>query len=170
MDTEPPVPRYSPALNLATAAFFLAWAAVGWLAYFSNAPLRASLFVGPDPGPALMPIITLTLLTVGGGIILLRALVGFLRGDGGTVEGLPDLRSHTKPILFMISLIVTVALMQRLGFATVGFGFSLVWLFVLSAGGQPLLRRAAVALALAVTITFAIWYGFVEVLRISLPR
>ncbi len=162
--------HYSPALNLVAGGFFLLWAGVGWIAYLGNAALRASLFRGPDPGPALLPLITLSLLTAGGAIILLRGVICLLRPPEGPVKGLPDLRSHVKPMTFLSSLILTVALLPVVGFVPVGFGFTTFWLFVLASNDQPLWRRALVTMGLAAAITFGIWYGFVEVLRISLPR
>lgn len=169
MKPEPQQTQYSPALNISAAVFFMIWAGVGWIAYLGNAPLRASLFRGPDPGPALLPLITLSILTLGGAIILIRGLIGLWRHTTWA-EGLPDPRSHARPMLFMLSLIVAVALMSRVGFLAVGFVLSGVWLFALSSASQPLLRRTVIAVVLAAAITFAIWFGFVEVLRISLPR
>ena len=179
VETDPPETpeatdtRVAPSVDLMAGLFFLAWAAAGWWSYLGNAPLRRSLFASVDPGPALLPLITLWVLTMGGGLVL---AIGLVRLALGRSEGapLPSLRSHLIPVAFLASLLGAVLAMRSLGFVTVSFVFCLVWIAVLSASGRVGWRDHAVGLALAVVLAGAITWGlhavFVQLLLVQLPR
>lgn len=165
--------RGTPAVDLMAGTFFLVWAAAGWADYLGNGMLRRSLFASIDPGPALLPLITLWVLTAGGGVILLQGAWRLARGSHGGIP-LPPLRSHLVPIAFLASLLAAVMAMRSLGFVTVSFVFCLAWIALLSAPGRIGMRDHAFGLALAAVlagiITWALHAVFVQLLLIQLPR
>ena len=165
----------SPAIDLLAGAFFLLWAAVGWYSYLGSPRLRASLFVSVDPGPALMPLATIWVLSLGGGIIMAKGLWRIASGaDPGAVARLPEARRHLVPMAFLASMLVGVMLLRQIGFVAVGFVFATVWLFALSGASRPGLRDKAIGLvlaaAMAAAITWAIHFIFVDLLLVQLPR
>lgn len=171
MSSEAEQQQASPGIDLLAGAFFLAWAGVGWLAFLQNEPLRRSLFASADPGPALLPLITLWLLTIGGTIIAIKGGYRLLRGRyDPTIDSLPHIRDHLAPLAFVASVLVTVCLMRRIGFPIAGFGLSVVWLYVLSAGRRVSLRSGLLAVVFGATMTFIVYYIFVTLLLVPLPR
>lgn len=167
--------QVSPATDLLAGAFFLLWAGVGWYSYFGNPRLRASLFASVDPGPALLPLVTMWALTLGGGFILAKGIwrLSFRADMPGTVR-LPEARRHLMLAAFLASMLLGVMLLRQVGFFTVGFVFCTVWLFSLSGATYPGLREKAIGFALAAgmaaVITWSIHFIFVELLLVQLPR
>lgn len=163
--------NHSPSIDYLAGAFFLAWAAVGWFAYLGNAALRASLFASADPGPALLPLITLSLLTVGGAAAIATGLARSRRAPPqGGWEGLPPWRDHLAPIAFGASVVALVFLMRRIGFPAAAFGFCVIWLYLLSAGRRISPRQALIAAAVAAALTGAVHGVFAHLLLVPLPR
>lgn len=161
----------SPAIDMLAGGFFLAWAAVGWTSYMNNIPLRASLGAGADPGPALLALITLWLLTIGGLVI---AGIGAYRWTRvATAErshDLPHPKDHIRPVCFALTVIAAAIFMRPLGFILCAFVFCLLWLYVLPAGRSVSLRHGALAIALAAILTFGVYYIFARFLLVPLPR
>lgn len=169
MSIEAEPQQVSPGTDLLAGAFFLAWAGVGWLAFLQNEPLRRSLFAAADPGPALLPLITLWILTIGGSVIVIKGGYRLLKGSfDPTVEGLPHLRDHIAPLAFVASVLAAVFLMRRIGFPITGFGLSVIWLYFLSEGRRISLRSGLMAIFFGATMTFAVYYIFVELLLVPL--
>lgn len=161
----------SPGIDLVAGAFFLAWAGVGWVAYFGNDALRRSLFASADPGPALLPLITLWILTSGGVIIVIKGVYRLLtKKSGEGVERLPHPREHIAPISFVVSVLIAVFLMRRIGFPIAGFSLSAIWLYVLSSNLRFSPRNALLAVIFGATMTFVVYYIFVKLLLVPLPR
>ena len=110
------MPKHSPGIDYLSGAFFLGWAAVGWFAYLGNERLRASLFASADPGPALLPLIALSLLSVGGATALATGVVRSRReAPHAAWERLPPWRDHLAPVAFGASVVLLVFLMSRIG-------------------------------------------------------
>ncbi len=164
--------RVTPAADLLAGGFFLCWAGAGWWSYLGHDRLRQSLFASVDPGPALLPLITLWLLTGGGALI---AGQGLWRLAMGRREGiaLPALRSHLVPAAFATSMLLAVLALRALGFVTVSFVFCLVWITALSAPGRVGLRDHGFGIALAAicaaAITWSLHAVFVQLLLVQLP-
>ncbi|MEH6728841.1 MAG: hypothetical protein V7703_22065, partial [Hyphomicrobiales bacterium] len=63
------------ASDIAVSAFFLIWAVIGWISLLGDANLFSDLYTGADPGPTLLPIIVLSVLSVGGAALAAGALL-----------------------------------------------------------------------------------------------
>ncbi len=158
--------RPAPAIDLLAGGFFVAWAAVGWLAYIGNRTLRASLFTGADPGPALLPLIVLGLLSLGGLGLVATGLWRAVRHEGGVP--LPPASTHLMPAGFALGLLVLVWLIPHLGFRLPAVAFCLFWLWIMAPGGRPLIAWL-LRLAAALAIAFGIHFLFAGLLGVPLP-
>ena len=68
LDAAAPEEVNTPARDVAVGLFILAWAVVGWISVAGNSRLFGDF--GRDPGPALMPVVVLAILSAGGLAIL----------------------------------------------------------------------------------------------------
>lgn len=163
--------KHSPSIDYLAGAFFLGWAAVGWFAYLGNARLRASLFASVDPGPALLPLISLSLLSVGGAMAVATGFVRSRReAPQATWERLPPWRDHLAPVAFGASVVLLVLLMSRIGFPAAAFSLGVIWLYALSAGRRVRVRDALIAVGTAAAMTAAVYGVFAHLLMVPLPR
>jgi len=158
--------RTAPHIDTLAGGFFLVWAGVGWFSYAGNTALRASLWARADPGPALVPLIVLVLLTLGGGVLLARGLWRFVRSETG--DSLPPVTAHILPLGFAATLGALVVAMPATGFLPAAIAFCLFWLWALSSGGHSLLGWALRFLA-AGAIGGGIHLVFAGLLRVPLP-
>jgi len=161
----------APHIDLLAGGFFLVWAGVGWFSYAGNTTLRASLGGQADPGPALVPLIVLTLLSLGGGALLAKGLWRATRPDTAPYdpdEGLPPARAHLLPLGFAATLGALVLAMPATGFLPAAITFCLFWLWALSSGGHSALGWA-LRLGVAVAIGGSIHLIFAGLLRVPLP-
>lgn len=169
MSVEQEANRTSPSVDVLAGLFFLCWAAVGWWSYLAHEKLRQSLFAGPDPGPGLLPLITLWILTLGGSGIAIKGLVRMRSVPAAERNAdLADWRDHLVPLAFLATVIATVFMMQRVGFLISGFSFCVVWLCALSAYGRPSLRNVVIAVVLAAVMTLGVYLIFARVLLVPL--
>lgn len=151
--------------GLGAGVFFLFWAALGWFGILSNSPIWATLSApGLDPGPAILPVIACTALTLGG---LWYSWVGISgRGSGIKSDFLTTLKT---PAIFFATAVLMASMINLSGFRVAGFGFALLWLFVFGRREKGLLYRGGVALVLATSIIAFIELVFVQALRVPLP-
>ena len=165
------MPKHSPGIDYLSGAFFLGWAAVGWFAYLGNERLRASLFASADPGPALLPLIALSLLSVGGATALATGVVRSRReAPHAAWERPPPWRDHLAPVAFGASVVLLVFLMSRIGFPAAAFSLCAIWLYALSAGRRVAPRDALVAVVAAAAMVAAVYGVFAHLLMVPLPR
>lgn len=158
--------KTAPAIDLLAGGFCLLWALIGWAAFATNAPLRDSLGAHADPGPALVPLLVLVILTCGGAVLIAKGIWRHLRQDSGA--GLPAATAHILPIGFALSLGILILLLPLTGFLLGGVAFNLLWLWLLSdrrGGGLPWFLR----LAGAVAIAGSVYLIFATLLRVPLP-
>ncbi len=158
--------RTAPHIDTLAGGFFLVWAGVGWFSYAGNAALRASLWARADPGPALVPLIVLVLMTLGGGFLLAKGLWRSARSETG--EGLPPATAHLLPLGFAATLGALAVAMPATGFLIAAIAFCLFWLWALSSGGHALIGWVLRLLA-AVAIGGGIHLVFAGLLRVPLP-
>lgn len=158
--------RTAPHIDLLAGGFFLVWAGVGWVSYTGNTALRASLWAQADPGPALVPLIVLALLSLGGGFLLAKGLWRAARWEGG--EGLPAATAHLLPLGFAATLGALAVAMPATGFLPAAIIFCVFWLWALSSGG-PSLTGWALRLLAAGAIGGGIHLVFSGLLRVPLP-
>lgn len=153
--------------DLAVAAFFLAWAGVGWVSVLANPNLLASLNAGRDPGPALMPVIVLGIVSIGGLALAIRPVANLITGRG-TVE--VKVAPNWLLIAFFVSVALFPGLMLAIGYAATTMIFVFVWAFLLApeALQRPLSSIIQAAIA-AVATTLVAYGGFDLVIGAQLP-
>jgi len=164
--------RTAPHIDALAGGFVLIWAAVGWYSYTGNAALRASLWTQADPGPALVPLIVLTLLSVGGGFLLVKGLLRGLRlwpnAAAEETEGLPPAHTYLLPLGFALTLTALSVAMPATGFLPAAIVFCLFWLWALSSGGHSPVGWA-LRLLVAATIGGGVHFIFSGLLSVPLP-
>ncbi|ANG63879.1 hypothetical protein A8C75_16275 [Marinobacterium aestuarii] len=154
-------------LNLGAGLFFLAWALLGWLSLLGTPELTATLGKGPDPGPALLPVVVLTLLSVGGLAIVGHSLY---RSYGRFGPCLVAWHRHRLAVALIASLAALPSLMSWIGFAAAVFLTLFSWIWALGLKqSQPGWRIALIALLSSAVITGAFYAGFVVLIRVPFP-
>ena len=148
------------------AGLFLAWAAVGWVGLATNRPLRESIGAAPDPGPALMPLIALSVLTIGGVAI---GIAGIVRRRARREKTRGNWRSHLIPAAYVATILVATVAMTHVGFLATAMVMSALWLVALS--GDPLLSpwNLIRGVLLAILITACVYIVFAYLLHVPLP-
>lgn len=156
--------------DLLAGGFLFAWAGVGWIGYLTNERLRASLeSPSPDPGPALLALIVLWGLTLGGTAVTASGV--WRRARGGRLrDGLEDARTHLRPAAFVVTLILLAVLLRPLGFLPAAGVFTACWLYGLTAGARLSLRHAALALLGGVLLPLGLQLVFAGLLLVPLPH
>ena len=159
--------KTSPALDLAVGVFFAVICIAGWSSVLSGKRLMASLDAGLDPGAAFLPILVLSLLSVGATLILIKGCFRFATGRTGglSVEG-GDHVAAAVLLLSMIALCVGVAL---IGFLPATFIFSAAWTAWLSwrRGSRPA-RALLSGAVLGVLLCVFLYLTFVSVLKVPI--
>ncbi|MHB2266481.1 tripartite tricarboxylate transporter TctB family protein [Aliihoeflea sp. PC F10.4] len=158
----------SPVIDLLAGMLFIVWALTGWYGYWTNMPLRNSLGVSADPGPALLALLVLGLLTAGGLAILIRGVVR-LRGGPPYAHDLPAAGDHVRPLAFAASIALTALLMPHIGFIASGLLFSVFWLYALSAGLRRSPKAALLSVVTGAALTLVIYAIFAHFLLVPLP-
>lgn len=153
--------------SLGCALFFLTWAGFGWVSIIANPTLRNDLASGLGSGPALMPILVLSVVTLGGLALAVRPGLAALKGKLEYVRPhLPDWR----PVGVLLSAALFPLAMSVAGYQAVTFIFVFAWTFIfgkseatgrLTAFFVPLLAAAIVTLVIAV--------GFERIIGARLP-
>jgi len=147
--------------------FFGIWAVLGWVAIIDHPFLWMDW--GEDPGPDLMPVIVLSLLSFGAAVMLVRAIVIAAR-RGGTFRS-AALGNLAAPFAFAGTLLLVVPAMRWAGFVPAALLFAVAWTFALSDHerriGLP--RRAAEAVIAAGAGVGLIAYLFIHVIHVPLP-
>lgn len=147
--------------------FFGLWAVLGWVAIADH----PYLFIdwGEDPGPDLMPVIVLSLLSLGSAVMLARAVV--LAATRGGAPRSEAFRNLAVPIAFAGTLLLVVPAMRWVGFVPAALAFAVVWTFALRAGERRigLARRAAEAVLAAGLGVGLIAALFIRVIHVPLP-
>lgn len=159
----------SPVIDLLAGVLFIVWAMVGWYGYWTNAPLRNSLGASADPGPALLALMTLGLLTIGGLTILIRSAAR-LRQEGARAYDLPPIGDHVRPLAFAASVVIATMLMRPIGFIASGLLFSIFWLYALSAGLRWSPKAALLSIVMGTALTLVTYVIFARILHVPLPR
>lgn len=172
--------RHSAALiDGLVGVFILAWATVGWGALIGDGRVFA-VATGRDPGPALMPVAVLAVLSLGGLGILAAALLRVWRGTPAPPDAAaPDFpaptgRQHLFALALLASLLIYPSVMRWIGYAAATLIFAFLWILVLTprhqlTGRARSLAALGVAAGAAGAITAIVYGGFVVVIRAPLP-
>ncbi|MCX8997974.1 tripartite tricarboxylate transporter TctB family protein [Rhizobiaceae bacterium BDR2-2] len=156
--------------NLAGGLFFLGWAAVGWYSYFTSPGLAESLWApGFDPGPAMLPVLCLSTLSLGG-LYFVAAGIARFPGMERTRRMLRQKAVQmARPVAFLATILLEVLAITRIGFIAPAFVFTTLWIFLLSPGTGSVAQRLAVAAVLSILLTLAVHFTFVRLLGVLLP-
>lgn len=163
-DTAAIVETNNFASDIAVAAFFLIWAIVGWTSLLSDANLFSDLYAGADPGPTLLPIIVLSVLSLGGAALAAGAFLSrrHTSKSADTALGLP------KGFKLALALFVTIAsfpfFMTHIGYLPTTFIFVFVWAFGLTHDPMQAPLRNGMIAALAAGITTLLIYACFDLL------
>lgn len=165
-----------PVRDVLVGLFILAWACAGWISIAGNPYIFND--VGLDPGPSLLPIAVLSILSVGGLAILTGGGIRALRTRtprAAPPRGLaPALRPHMVPAALLVSMVAYPTLMTAIGYTAATVVFVLGWILALT-GWQRLAdgRSRGLAFLAAVLATAAVaailYTGFVVVIHAPLP-
>ncbi len=164
-----------PAAGLAAGAVLFAVSLLGWWTVRRNPELVGADY-GVDPGPGLLPQITLSLLSLFALALAGQGAVGLLRrrrGGGARPgpRGAWTLRRLSLPALLVATMTCYALLFPRIGFVWATIGFALFWTVVLGAVEFPPLtpRRAALYAIEAGGITVLVWAAFAVLIGVPLP-
>lgn len=147
--------------DMACGTFFCGFALIGLVSVLNRPALMNSLGRGLDPGPALLPLVTLGLLLTGGSLILVKGVwrwVQHTKNRKTLASPLPDVAAHSFPPLSQhlhaAALMGTLALLpstlQWLGFLPAALVVATPWLIWL---GYRRTRRVVQATLLGCLIS-----------------
>lgn len=121
-----------PRNQFAAGLFLMIWSAIGWLSVINSPALWIDEY-GTDPGPGLLPIISLTILSLGALTLITVGAFQAVAQQGATESGYWPrlLQGSLLPACFVISLIVYISLIDVIGFIPMSTIFSLAWMFIL---------------------------------------
>jgi hypothetical protein len=157
--------------GLCIAAFFLLWAAAGWISLLGDTAFRDGGTFGLDPGPYLMPVIVLGFISCGGVALAVGALWRMASGPEPLRIRVPRFPSHLwQPLLFLLTTAAFPVAMTVTGYLPAILIFVFCWALVLDGGLRirPL-RSLAVATVAAVAVALVIHVGFDRVIHARLP-
>lgn len=154
--------------DLGVALFFLTWAMVGWVSLATGTDLFDDrLYGGLDPGPGLMPVIVLGILTLGGLALTIKPVAALVtrRGAVRLPSSLP-----WRTLAFFASVATFPLIMTAVGYVPTTLAFVFIWALVL----DPQLRsRPAItvvwATVAALATTLVVHIGFDRVIGAQLP-
>lgn len=154
-------------LDLYVGVFFTLWAIVGWYSFFNNPQLVDPFIMGSDPGPAFFPKIALVLLSIGG---VFFSIKGIFEYNSNIQSDLLHLWiTHRRTIVFCMTLIVFVRLIEVLNFSFAGFIFAWGWIYYLAVDAGRETRHAIISsLLVSILITSFLYIVFIYLLDISI--
>lgn len=162
----------SPARNsrnqLIAGVFLGLWSVAGWWSALGTAALWADDY-GADPGPGLLPVLALSLLSAGALWLVLSGVRGMLSAPAapGYWSGL---RRHTlMPALFVASLLIYVPAIELAGFIPASGTFALLWMVALGLKRRRGASTATLAVAGAGALIGVGLIYFVFVVLIGVP-
>ncbi len=152
------------ASDIAVSAFFLIWAIVGWISLLGDDSLFSDLYAGADPGPTLLPIIVLSVLSVGGIALAIGALVTRRPVSKPKDTSQAPSRSFKLALALFLSVASFPYFMTILGYLPTTFIFVFVWAFGLTQDTMRSPLRNGLVAAFAAGITALLVYACFDVL------
>ena len=154
--------------DLQVPFFFLGWAGVGWASLVTSWHLFSDHDGGLDPGPALLPIITLVVLTIGSLGLAIKPILKII--SAGFLFKL-KIEPNWLPIFFFVSVVVFPMAMSIIGYIAATFVFVFAWgvLFNPQVSKRPY-HIFVVAFVAAIITTSIIYVGFDLVIGARLPK
>ena len=164
-----PSRSHDPRNQIAAGSFLGIWSAIGW----GSAARTTSLWTveyGADPGPVLLPILVLTILSLGA-LALVAEGTRQILVEPPTHKGYwSSLRRYTlTPVLFIASLLAYVIAIEFIGFIPSSSVFAFVWIAALGfkiGEGAP---RTLFFMAIAGTLIGVGLIYFVFIYLIGVP-
>lgn len=152
------------ASDIAVAAFFLIWAIVGWTSLLSDENLFSDLYAGADPGPTLLPIIVLSVLSLGGAALAASAFLSRRPASksDNTAQRLP--KGFKLALALFVSIATFPFFMTHIGYLPTTFIFVFVWAFGLTHDPMQAPLRNGMIAALAAGITSLLIYACFDIL------
>lgn len=167
-------PDAGPRGDIVAGLVILAISLVGWWTVLTN-PALVGTDYGADPGPGMLPQLTLTLLTVFSLVLAGRAYFRLKReGKAPAIPSgvrIPPLHAMSIPVLMVVTLVAYVLLFPEIGFIWATLGFALVWTVLLGIIEFPPTTMGSLALYVAEggAITFLVWLAFAKLIGLPLP-
>ena len=160
----------SPRGDIIAGVVILLIAIVGWWTIRTNPELVGTDY-GSDPGPAMVPQITLGLLVLSALTLMARGIVSLRRASAGLPDGSGGWTWLPIPAAMVASLVLYVLAFPVFGFVEATLFFSILWSIVLGAiEFRPRSTRSYfLYVAEAGLITFLVWLAFAKLIGIPLP-
>lgn len=136
--------------DICCGAFFCAFALIGFGSVMSSPPLINSLGAGLDPGPALLPLVVLSLMLVGGSLILAKGLLRWWRNVKQPTQLTPQapekaataMGQHLHAAALLAALVLLPSMIQWFGFLPAALAVTTPWLIWLGYRRTRQLRHA----------------------------
>jgi len=161
-------PRRESRNRIAAGAFFAVWSLAGWWSFFATPTLYRDDY-GADPGPALLPVIVLAVLSAGALLLIVTGLrqLASEPGDDRYWRRLGD--GALAPTLFVGSLLVYVVVMNVIGYLLASALLAFVWIAALGFRHRDGTARAIVLTAAVATLVGVGAIYVVFVMLIGVP-
>jgi len=137
--------------QIAAGAFLALWALAGWWSFVTTPALRAD-FYGVDPGPDLLPLIVLTVLSLGALVLIGGGLRRIATEPGNARYWRQLVDGSLAPMLFVASLVVYVLAMTAIGYLLASGLLAFLWIVFLGLRHRDEPTRAVVLTAALATV------------------
>ena len=161
--------KRDPRNQLAAGLFLMIWSVIGWLSVINSPALWIDEY-GTDPGPGLLPIISLTILSLGALTLITVGAFQTVAQQAATEPGYWPrlLQGSLLPAFFVISLIVYISLIDVIGFIPTSTIFSLTWMLILGAKNRnetpaTLLPPVAIGTSIGVGLIYFVFLYLIGV-------
>lgn len=144
---------------------FLSFSAVGWILLRLDEKRSSISIMMGDPGPFLFPKLFLSVVLLGGVVLLLKGL-SRMGGD----PFMKGLYQHMSPFFFLISLAILTSLLEVLGSFFAMLIFSMLWMFLIGIKSSDSKRGALIFSSIAsFPLTALVYFAFTMLLAVPLP-
>ncbi|UYF99626.1 tripartite tricarboxylate transporter TctB family protein [Halomonas sp. GD1P12] len=157
--------------DLACGLLFSTVALAGFFDLYTNPQLLDSLGRGPDPGPALLPLVILSLIMFGGVLLLLKGMAGWASKRRSPAERqTPDaaFSRHAHAAALLASLLVLPSVESWLGFMVAAWLFAAPWLVWLEYRRHAKRRALLVGITMAAMLALSLHLIFITLLGVAL--
>jgi hypothetical protein len=154
-------------IDLYIGIFFFILTTMGLLSFFTTPLLYDAPDMGFDPGPSILPKLTLLILTISALFYTSKGLIEYKYSIKSDLVHF--YHTNLRPLQYFISIFTVILLIEYIHFSILVFIFSFVWIYIQEIETKIVKKSAAIsALVLALFISLFIHIVFIYSLGISI--
>ncbi len=151
--------------QIAAGVYLGIWSLVGWWS-FARTPALWSGDYGADPGPGLLPMLVLAILSAGSMLLVAAGVRHSIVASTAKEYWREVSRGSMRPAILVLTLLIFVSAIGVLGFAISTIFFCFAWMFVLGyavSGKKAAVLQAAIGTGVGVTLVYVVFVYLIGV-------